>query len=350
MNDQMKKCLCLVLALLLVTLSACKSSTQEQPAEPKTPEAAPVQPASATEPEPEPEPEPATEPEIETAYVTDDDMLDPLDIPFDEGSVFVNSGMRLTVPNEYAPLVLISQGSPLFGRDNLFSAREIASMEAGQKVHPGEDWGDGALFGIGRLTEDEAHEILCDEILNVRQIGRDAEDYYYFCFYPTDVRLMREDMENLIGTPDLQQWADLNDWAAAVPEQFLKDNPGVQPWPYRDTEVTTYLARIAYRDGQTEYSLIYDYLELTPRGTEGASFAADLAENVGYEYCIDEEAPDGEYQVVYLPLENVRLYFYKGADYVTVDHDGYSSLYRIIAPSRGYCLDVLERWADALEG
>ena len=348
MKYQMKKYLCLALALLLVALAACAKNTPPSSAEEKHSETAPAQSAPASD-EPESD-ESSPEPGIETEDVVDDDMLAPLDIPFDEGSVFMNNGLKLTVPNEYAGLVLIAQGSPLFGYDNLFSAREIASVEAGEKVHPGEDWGDGALFGIGRLTPDEAHEILCSEIVNVRHIARDPEDNYYFCFYPTDVRLMREDMSNLIGTPDLEQWSALNDWAATVPDQFLKDNPGLQPWRYHDTEATIYLARIAYMGEQTPYTLICDFQEYTPKGREGASFAGDLVENVGFELCIDGETPDGEYQVVYLPQEEIRLFFYKSGDYVTVDHGGYGALYRVIAPSSGYCLDVLEQWADALEG
>ena len=341
MKHQMKKLLCIALALLLVALSACAKSTPETPAAEQTPEAAPSQPAQTPD-------APAPEPGAETEDVSDGETFDPLDIPFDEGSVFMNNGLKLTVPNEYASLVLVSQGTSLFGKDNLFSARELASVEAGEKVHPGEDWGDGALFGIGRLTPGEAHEVLCSDIENVRIIGRDPEDNYYFCFYPTDVRILREDMSNLMGSPDLEQWAALNEWAANVPEQFLKSNPQLQPWPYHDSEATIYLARIDYM--QQEYSLIYDFQEYAPKGSKGAEFAADLVENVGYELCVDEEAPDGEYQVVYLPQENVRYFFYKGGDYVTVDHGGYGALYRIIAPSSGYCLDVLERWVEALEG
>ncbi len=340
MKNTVKKSLCLVLALLLAALTACAKTAPETPAGETDAGTAPAQPAQASEPTPESG--------TETADVVDGEAFDPLDIPFDEGSVFMNNGLKLTVPNDYASLVLVSQGTPLFGRDNLFSVRELASVEAGEKVHPGEDWGDGALLGIGRLTADEAHELLCSEIENVRPLARDAEDNYYFCFYPTDVRILREDMTNLMGSPDLEQWAALNDWAATVPEQFLKDNPGLQPWPYHDSEATIYLARIAF--AQQEYSLIYDFQEYAPKGREGDEFAADLAENVGYELCVDEEAPEGEYQVVYLPQENIRLFFYKGGDYVTVDHGGYGALYRIIAPSSGYCLDVLERWVEALEG
>ena len=339
--------LCLALALLLVGLTACSAKMEPASADPE-PESVDTTPEPAAEPA-EPEPEPAEPvPEIESDEVLDDDMLEPL---LDGGSEYVSGGLKLTVPEEYAPLVQIGMGTSLFGSKELFSAREIASVEAGQKLHPGEDWGDGFLFSIARVSEEELHRMLCGYLNNERPFARDADGNYYICYYPSDVRLVREDMENLANSPDLEQWSALNEWAAKVPEQFVKDNPGLERWDYDYSDVAMYLNRIAYFGDETEYSLFCDFVEYKPKGDEGAKYALQLLENVEFEYCSADETPDGEYQVVSFPQENARIFFYKGGEYAAVDYGGdYGSLYRISAPSAGYCLDVLAEWAKALGG
>ena len=337
MKNPLKKFLCLFLALLLVTLAACAKSVQDKPAEENDSEAAPAAPA------------PAPEPEVETEDVTDDETFDPLDIPFDEGSVFMNDGLKLTVPTEYSSLVLVSQGNPAFEADDLFTVRELASVEAGEKIHPGEDWGDGVLVGIGRISEQEVHMLLCGYLNNERPFARDANGDYYVAYYPSDVRLMREDMENLIGTPDLEQWSALNDWAATVPGEFIKNNSGLEPWDPGNSEIDMYLARIAYAGDKTEYTFTHDFQEM-PHGAADAAYAEQILLNADFNQCSNYDTPDGEYDVLYFPQDEIRLYFYKGGDYVGIDYGDYQALYRITAPAEGYCRDTLAEWADALEG
>ena len=340
MKKQMKSLLCLALALLLVCLSACASKPEQAP-EPA--------PASVPDAAPESAPESAPEPEVETVEITDDDMTAVLDIPFDEGSVYMNSGMKLTVPSEYASLVLVSQGNPAFEADDMFTVRELASVEAGEKIHPGEDWGDGVLVGIGRISEKEVHMMLCGYLNNERPFARDANGDYYVAFYPSDVRLMREDMENLIGTPDLEQWSALNDWAATVPETFIENNPGLEPWNPGSSEIDMYLARIAYAADQTDYTFIHDFQEM-PHGSVDAVYAEKLLLDADFNQCSNYDTPEGEYDVLYFPKDEIRLYFYKGGDYVAIDYGDYQALYRITAPADGYCRNALADWAEALEG
>lgn len=338
----LKKILCLCLAMLLTLLAACTAKLEPASVEPE-----PETVDAAPEPAPEPA-EPAPEPEIENEEVSDDDMLTPI---LGDGSEYVSDGLKLTVPDEYSPLVQIGTGTSLFGDQELFSAREIASVEAGQKLHPGEDWGDGFLFSIARVSEEELHRLLCGYLNNERPFARDADGNYYICYYPSDVRLVREDMENLANSPDLEQWSALNEWAATVPAQFVKDNAGLESWEYSYSDVGMYLNRIAYFGDETEYSLFCDFTEYKPKGDEGAKYALKILENVEFESCSADETPDGEYQVISFPQENARIFFYKGGEYAAVDYGGeYGSLYRISAPSAGYCLDVMAEWAKALEG
>ena len=239
----MKKLFCIILCLaLLAALCACGAKpAQDEATSQSVPEDA-GQSEPAPTPEPEPEPEPQSSDDSSSGEAP---MPDVFDVPAEDGSVYVKDGLKLVVPNEYANLVLIGQDSPLFGRDDLFSAREIASMEAGEKQHPGEDWCDGALFGIGRLSESEVHEMMCGYLNNEHIFAKDAENNYYVCFQPTDVRFVREDMSNLHDSPDLAQWTALNEWADTVPDSFTELN-GLERVYYGGTDAEMMLSRIAY--------------------------------------------------------------------------------------------------------
>ena len=344
MRHSFKHILCVALALLLLlSLTACASK------KPETAEAEQTPAQSAQEPEAAPEtdagPETAPEPDEETSS-----MPDIFDVPVEEGSVYVKDGLKLVVPNEYADLVLIGQGSPLFGSDNLFSAREIASMEAGEKQHPGEDWGDGALFGIGRMSEDEVHQLMCGYLNNEHIFAKDAENNYYVCFQPTDVRLAREDMSNLSAdSPDLQQWTALNEWAAGVPEQFIEYN-GLEAVRFGGSAVEMMLSRIIYKKDTFFRLNSLDFGELYPDTPEhSAEFAGKMLDGVRFEYCPDSETPDGEYYIIDFPNDGVSLHFFKSADYVRADYGDYGTLMRIEAPEEGRCLRVFEQWCQTLQ-
>ena len=332
-------------ALLILALAACaanKPASQPEPA-PAPAEPAANAPEQTPEPAPAPEPEPEQEPEAPA-------MPDVFDVPAEDGSVYVKDGLKLVVPNEYADLVLVGQGTPLFGRDDLFSVREIASMEAGEKQHPGEDWGEGALFGIARMTEDEVHEFMCGYLNNEHIFAKDAENNYYVCFQPTDVRLAREDMSNLSAdSPDLQQWTALNEWAASVPEQFIEYN-GLEPVSFGGSEVEMMLSRIIYKSDTFFRLNSLDFGELYPDTPEhSAEFAGKMLDGVRFEYCPDSETPDGEYYIIDFPNDGVSLHFFKSADYVRVDYGDYGTLMRIEAPEEGRCLRVFEQWCQALQ-
>ena len=343
----MKKLFCIILCLaLLAALCACGAKpAQDEATSQSVPEDA-GQSEPAPTPEPEPEPEPQSSDDSSSGEAP---MPDVFDVPAEDGSVYVKDGLKLVVPNEYANLVLIGQGSPLFGRDDLFSAREIASMEAGEKQHPGEDWGDGALFGIGRLSESEVHEMMCGYLNNEHIFAKDAENNYYVCFQPTDVRFVREDMSNLHDSPDLAQWTALNEWADTVPDSFTELN-GLERVYYGGTDAEMMLSRIAYHTDTFFMLNSLDYGELYPDTPErSAEFARKLLDGVRYEYCETTETPDGEYYVIDFPNDNLRLDFFKSADYVRADYGDYQMLMRITAPSEGYCTDVLSQWCQALQ-
>ena len=110
------------------------------------------------------------------------------------------------------------------------------------------------------------------------------------------------------------------------------------------------LSRIAYHTDTFFMLNSLDYGELYPDTPErSAEFAGKLLDGVRYEYCETTETPDGEYYVIDFPNDNLRLDFFKSADYVRADYGDYQMLMRITAPSEGYCTDVLSQWCQALQ-
>ena len=339
----MKRILCFLLcAVLLLAMTACAQKTPAPDTGDAGQESAQAEPAPGGDSESAPAPDAASDP-------APAGMPDIFDVPAEDGSVYVKDGLKLTVPDEYADLVLIGQGTPLFGGDNLFSAREIASMESGERSHPGEDWGDGALFGIGRMSEDEVHKFLCGYLNNERVFARDAENYYYVLYRPSDVRFFRDDMENIADSPDLQLWSEMNDWAASIPEIFTELN-GLEPWNHGGSEAEMMLYRIAYQDDTFFMLNSLDYGELYPEQREpSASFAKQMLDGTSFEFCDESETPDGEYFVIDFPNDALRLDFFKGADYVRADYGDYQELMRITGQEKGYCVKVMEQWCQALQ-
>ena len=338
--------LCLLCAVLVLSaiLSGCAKQA-ETPAQEAPAQEAPAQ--TPAQDEPEAENAPAVSP------VTEEDAAGMPDIfsePAGSGSIYVSDGLKLAVPDEYSGLVQVAMGTPLFGSDNLFSVRETASTEAAEKAHPGEDWGEGALFGIGRMTEDEVHELMCTYLNNERVFARDAENNYYVIFRPSDVRFYRENMENLQDSPDVEQWTRLNEWAAGVTDSFIELN-GLEAWNYRGTSTELMLSHIAYKNDLFFMLNSLDYGELYPEKPEpSAGFAAQLLENVDFEYCGDEvEAPDGEYFVIDFPNDGTRLDIFKGGDYIREDYGDFQMLLKVTGPTEGYCADVMDQWCRALQ-
>lgn len=341
----MKRIICIFVCLALLLAVAGCAKKNDAPAAADNPQA-------QNEPAAEPTPaEDSTEAPVITPVPEDEagSMPDIFSEPVADSDVFVSDGMKLSVPSKYSNLVQVGMGSALFGADGLFSVREIASMEAGEKQHPGEDWGEGALFGIGRMSEAEVHELMCGYLNNEHIFAKDADGNYYVFYQPTDVRFCREDMTNLQNSPDLEQWSALNEWAAGVPEQFIEYN-GLEKFAYGGTDVEMMLSRIAYRNDTYFEFRSLDYGELYPDTPEhSAEYAKKLMDGVKYEYCGESETPDGEYYVIDFPNDGVRLDFFKGGDYVRADYGDYSTLLRITAPSAGYCVDVLRQWNETLQ-
>ena len=140
-------------------------------------------------------------------------------------TVFENGSLKLTVPAEYADLVLVdvpqndSEGV-------LFSVSEKASVEAGKLDNHGEDYGDGWLFGIRRVGEDGLHELLCWDMSGVEVFAKDAQGGYYLFTHPTDVRFYRQG-DDFQDAAQWEDWGKLNEWASGVPAALIAENAGL---------------------------------------------------------------------------------------------------------------------------
>ena len=104
---------------------------------------------------------------------------------------YTNDGLTLTVSEEFADKVLVTTPENS-EKGILFTANEIESMEAAKEE--GYGWESaGWLFDIRRLSEEEMHQLRCDDIPGYSVFAKDTEENYYIYCQPTDVRVVRKD-------------------------------------------------------------------------------------------------------------------------------------------------------------
>lgn len=224
-----------------------------------------------------------------------------------EDPVFTRDGLKLTIPAEYADLLVVA--TPEYDAEGdgyvLFRVSEKASMEAAKALDAEEDLGAGELFSIIRRSEKEAHEMLCYDLSGVEMIGRDTAEQYYFVCRPTDVRLVR--LENIEeGT---KQWEALNAWADSVPRRFVEENAGLTAQTRGNSLLEMYLNRIAYLP-ETNYTLsTAAFGPLDGDGFDASAYVEKLLDGVTYE-AVDQKAPDGECTVLELSEDFIRFDFF----------------------------------------
>lgn len=317
---KLKKTVCAVLALLLLlACAACQAHTDpvlsSDPVETTPTQPAPVE----TTPEESAESAPA-----ETAQNT-----------------LVNGAYRLTLPEEYAELLLARTEGLEEGM--LFSVSEKASVEAGEKNHPGEDWGAGWLFSIGAMTEAELNQALCYDMSGREVFAQDGNGTYYLIYHPTDVRIERE---GDITDADMEQWSTLNNWAfEQVPAAFIAENAGLTAASRGNSELEIYLNRAAWLEGEVFTLTTLDNGTVTPDAASAAAHLPAILEGLTVEWQ-DGEAPDGEYLVMTFPEEDVRIDFFKGNhDVVRIVTGGsFETLYHCTYASGESLYDRMQAW------
>ena len=319
---KLKKTLCAALSLmLLLACAACQAHTDP---------VVNTNPTETTSSQPSPA---ETTAEPAAPIVVDSAASAPLKL--------VNGAYRLTLPEEYAELLLTQTE----GLENgmLFSVSEKASVEAGEKNHPGEDWGAGWLFSIGAMTEAELNQALCYDMSGREVFAQDGNGTYYLIYHPTDVRIERE---GDITDADMEQWSTLNNWAfEQVPAAFIAENAGLTAASRGNSELETWLNRAAWLEGETFTLTTLDYGTVTPDAASAAAHLPAILEGLTVEWQ-DGEAPDGEYLVMTFPEEDVRIDFFKGNhDVVRIVTGGsFETLYHCTYASGESLYDRMQAW------
>ncbi len=267
-----------------------------------------------------------------------------------EGTALTNGGLTLNIPAEYAGL-LIARAPEDDGNGVLFTVSEKASVEAGEKQHPGEEAGDGWLFDIQRVSEEDLRELLCNDMSGMEVFAKDGTGAYLFCS-PTDVRLVR-DVEDYSRIPeaDLAQWTALNEWARTVKTSFLSDNPGLAPFTRTNTDVDVLLARAAYLD-EPVILTCPSRGTLSPESADGAAYLEELLDGMTVDRANGAGAPDGEYVSLEFPETGQRLDFFPGGGGFVraVNGEGeFEDLYRVTVPEGSPApADVILGWYNDL--
>ena len=256
------------------------------------------------------------------------------------GQIYECEGMKLIVPLEYDPQLIVETGKD----GELFSVSETASVEAAKKL--GEDAsGAGFLFAVARVSRDEVNTMRCYDMSGTDIVAEDAEGACYVFYHPTDVRIERE---GNINEADQAQWSALNQWAAAARESFAAEN-GLTPLSYGNSAVEMALARAAY--GGAAYTLsTLEFGPLEPDVVDPAPYVERLTAGVRVEHC-DDEAPDGEYAVLTFPEEGVRYdFFFAPGNYIReVYDDGTEHLFKAeYADASLQVSAVVEEWYHAV--
>ena len=249
----------------------------------------------------------------------------------DDGTKVEAGGISFQIPAELADLVIVRTEG--LNDQSLVEVYEKASVEAAKAM--GEEYeGAGWLFGISRMPEEQVKELRCGS-MDGMEIFAENDDTFLIYTHPTDVRMVRENTEEM--TKDQEQWSELNRWASEnVRQEILANNKEYESEFFTNTDLDIYLSRAAYGKDTSFVLRSLDFGELgdlDPKMIDEDDFIEDLAENYVYEYAADEEAPDGEYFVLYFADDDIRFDFFKADENLirevrTFDGEEYETLYR----------------------
>lgn len=259
-------------------------------------------------------------------------------------SFYRQDGLCLRIPRNYDSLLVTKVGTcPM-----LFSVTERASLEAAKKEYP-EYEGAGWLFALGKVSTQELHKMLCEDMTGRKLFAQDRTGNYYIFYHPTDVRYMRETPEAM--QKDQELWSKLCHWAwNDVPKQFIADND-LLSISADNSSIGIYLARILYKRG-TNYTVSKSGKTLTGDVDEATSFINMLLYGNSFEMVPKKHSPKGESITLTVPGENVALVFFQseGITYVLERRSGLEdTLYKSVPiEEHAEALSVMQDWYATL--
>ena len=263
------------------------------------------------------------------------------------------NGIAFEIPAELADLVTVETEG--LSEGTLVNVYETASVEAAKAL--GEDYeGAGFIFGISRISEDRLKELRCGDMSGMDVFAED-DDMYYVYDHPTDVRMVRENNEEMAA--DMDQWSRLNEWAFEnVMDEIVANNPELDPEVFTNTNLDMYLARAAFQPGTNFEVKSLQFGDQDPKTLDEDDFIEDLADDFTYQVLYDAEAPDGEYIVLNFEEDGVRFDFFTADENIirevhTMD-DGeefetlYAASVKDADDSGKTTTGVMQAWCDAI--
>ena len=255
--------------------------------------------------------------------------------------------LQVRIPEAYQDLLVTEQ--PENSADGtLISVSEKESIETA-KARGWEYDGAGWLFSIRKIPEEELHQLLCADMSGEEVFAKDAEGGYYLYCHPTDVRLVRENNDKMMEASE--QWAELNQWAAGVPEELLEETDWLTPVSYGNSSPEICLFQVLY-DPEVKYTVsTTEFGPLEPVGVDPAPYISRLTEHADFSV-VNEEAPDGEYVVLYFPDQDIRLDFFSADENLlrmTWSDGRFEQFYRMtFEDPEVRATRVMQEWYDAI--
>lgn len=212
------------------------------------------------------------------------------------GFFFYDDDFEFTVPipEELAALLTVDRlgdEADNAHHKTLIRVSETASIEAGEKQHPGEDWGDGWLFSIAKLDQVGLEKYLAYDDSGFDFFAASADgEAYYLREHATDVRLNRNSNEEF--NQAMSQWGMLSEWADRITDDILATNPNLVPFDPEE-----YLGGEYRYPGEHRIAIYED-----PNDTSGGNAMVYLSQPVGSGegkiWCVERVdylfTPDGE--------------------------------------------------------
>jgi len=217
-----------------------------------------------------------------------------------------SQGLVLNIPDDIYPLIRIETSTD---RNNIFRISELGSIEAAKKT--GQDaYGAGWIFTISKVSEKNLQNMLQNDMSGMELFACKDNEYYLYN-HPTDVRYIREN--NDIMRRDQSVWTNVNGWAyGKVREKFIINNQ-LRPITADNSGVGIALAKVMYdkKANATITSLAAGKFKIP--SNEAEKYLKDLVYDAKYQMT-NENEPNGEYIVINLPKEMLRLKFYYRKD------------------------------------
>lgn len=194
----------------------------------------------------------------------------------DTTTKFTSEGFTLSIPNEYADLLLVDTTVSDAKDGTFFSVHEKASVEASKALWPDDEtMRGGFLFSIGRVDESTFHDMMMWGMTGADVFARDEEGNYYIYYHPTDVQLVRVEYTDA----DWEQWGNLCKWADIEPT-FLEENPRLIPYERTYSNVDCFLHSIAYGDSPALLSKKNGDVVYAPELSDSMPYLEQLLDDV----------------------------------------------------------------------